>query len=114
MINRKEAPQILADKGEAIIRAAGGSMRPIMDTGDSLYLKKVDPNKLRPGDAVFCKCSGNIFVHLIRATESNNKRFLIQNNFGMINGWTSSANIYGLCMKVNDRVLISEEEFLKR
>lgn len=114
MIPRKEAPAVLADKGEVVIKAAGGSMRPLMDTGDSLFLKKVDPLKLRKGDAVFCKCGGSVFVHLIEAIENKGERFKIGNNFGHTNGWTSARNIYGLCVRVNDRILVSEDELAKR
>lgn len=114
MISRKIAPQVLAEKGEAIIKAAGNSMQPIMSTGDTLYLKRVDPSKLRKGDAVFCKVRGNIFVHLIKGIDSKGERFIIGNNHGHINGHTNANGIFGLCTQVNDHVLVSDEELAGR
>jgi len=113
-INRKIAPQVLAEEGICEIKTQGNSMQPIMTTGDTLRLIKVNPSKLRKGDAVFCKVGGNIFVHLISAVDSKNERFLICNNKNYTNGWTSAKNIYGLCVKVNDRVLVSDEELEQR
>lgn len=114
MINRAIAPQVLAEKGEAIIKAAGNSMQPIMSTGDTLYLKRVDPSKLRKGDAVFCKVNGNKFVHLITGVDSKGKRFQISNNRGHVNGWIGPSGIFGLCIRVNDRVLVGDEELNER
>lgn len=113
-INRKEAPRILAEVGEAVIKGAGNSMQPIISTGDLIYLKKVEPSKLRKGDAVFCKVNGNTFVHLIKAIDSKGERFLIANNRGHTNGWAGTNNIYGLAIQVNDRILISEQELQER
>lgn len=112
--NRKIAPQVLAEKGEVIIKGAGNSMRPIITTGETIYLKKVEPSKLRKGDAVFCKVHGNTFVHLITAVDSKGERFQIANNKGHTNGWTGAAGIYGLAVKIEDRVLVSDEELAKR
>jgi hypothetical protein len=114
MINRAAAPQVLSEKGNAIIKAAGNSMQPIMTTGDTLYLKKVDPSKLRKGDAVFCKINGNKFVHLITGVDSKGSRFQISNNRGHVNGWIGPSGIYGLCVRVNDRILVSDDELESR
>lgn len=108
--NRKYAVEALAEKGEVIIRGAGGSMRPIMDTGDSLYLKKVDSKQLRVGDAVFCRVSGNLFVHKITAIDEPEQRFQISNNSGHVNGWVGSHCIFGLCYRVNDKFLVTPEQ----
>lgn len=114
MSNRKYAVKILEDKGEVVIRGAGNSMQPIIETGDSIYLKKVSPEQLRVGDAVFCKVSGNMFVHLITAIDEKGPRFQISNNKGHTNGWIGPSGIYGLCVKVEDKVIVSEEDLTKR
>lgn len=49
--------------------------------------------QLEVDDAVLCKVEGNIYVHLIKAIQG--ERYLIGNNKGGINGWTSLEKIYG-------------------
>ncbi len=114
MVSRKIAPQVLAEKGECEIKTQGNSMQPIMTTGDTLCIRKVAASKLRKGDAVFCKVHSSVFVHLISAVDSKNERFLIANNRGHANGWCNASGIYGLCVKVNDRVLVSDAELEER
>jgi hypothetical protein len=114
VISRSAAPQVLNDVGECCITGAGNSMQPIINTGDKIYLKKVDPSQLRKGDAVYCKVHGNKFVHLITAVDSGGKRFQISNNKGHTNGWCGSSGIYGLAVQVEDKVLVSDQELKNR
>lgn len=111
-MSRAQAIQILAEKGTAILKCNGNSMRPIMAPGDSLYIQKIDTSLLCPGDIVFCRIHGNLQVHLLSAID--NQRFQISNNKGHINGWISSSAIFGLCVQVNDKVLISSDQLALR
>jgi len=81
-------------------RPHGGSMRGRIESGQ---LVTIDP-KLEPkvGDAVLCRCKGNVYVHLVKAIQGadDNRRYLIGNNRGGTNGWTSK--IYGVVTKVED------------
>jgi signal peptidase I len=114
VISRSLAPQVLNENGECCIKGAGNSMQPIINTGDKIYLKKVDPSQLRKGDAVYCKVNGNKFVHLITAVDSGGKRFQISNNKGHTNGWIGPSGVYGLAVQVEDKVLVSDKELDNR
>ena len=89
-------------------------MKPLMSPGDSLHIKKVDVAKLRTGDAVFCKVHGGLQVHKISAIDAATNRFQISNARGYINGWISANNVFGLCVQVDDRVIVSDDELNKR
>lgn len=83
-------------------RPHGGSMRGRIESGQLVTL---DPRR-EPAvdDAVLCRCKGNIYVHLIQATRGHGdeRRFLIGNNRGGINGWIGRAAIYGVVIAVED------------
>jgi hypothetical protein len=113
-MSRKIAIGVLAEKGNVTLKCNGNSMRPLMAPGDTLHIKKVEPQKLRVGDAVFCKVNHGLQVHKISAMDETKGRWQISNNSGFANGWIGSSNIYGLCVMVNDRVLVSDAELDKR
>lgn len=113
-MSRKFAIKVLEEKGEVVIRGAGNSMQPIIYTGNSIFLKRVLPQQLRVGDAVFCKVKNSIFVHKIVAIDEKEQKYTIANNSGFINGKISPSNIFGLCVRVEDKILITEEELIKR
>jgi SOS-response transcriptional repressor LexA len=81
-------------------RPHGGSMRGRIESGQLVTL---DPN-LEPkvGDAVLCRVKGNTYVHLVKAVQGHGdkRRYLIGNNRGGTNGWTST--IYGVVTDVRD------------
>lgn len=81
-------------------RPHGGSMRGRIESGQLVTL---DP-KREPsvGDAVLCRVKGNIYVHLVKAVQGHGprRRYLIGNNRGGTNGWTST--IYGVVTQVED------------
>jgi hypothetical protein len=114
MSNRKFAIKVLEEKGEIIISCNGNSMRPIIAPKEAIHLKKVDHKLIRVGDAVFCKINGNYQVHKVSAIDEKENRFQISNNKGWVNGWTGANNIYGLAVKIEDRILVSDEELEKR
>ena len=111
-MSRKIAVGVLEKAGNVILRCNGNSMRPLMAPGDALYIKKVDMSKLRVGDAVFCKVCANLQVHKVSAIDK--ERWQISNNKGFINGWVGASSIYGLCVQVEDRIIVSEEDLAKR
>lgn len=111
-MSRKEAIKVFEEKGEITIKACGKSMQPLIPDKSSIHLKKVDPSKLRVGDAVFCKVKNNLFVHMISAIKED--RFQISNKSGFVNGWIGANNIFGLCVGVNEKIIISDENLNKR
>lgn len=113
-MNRKEAIAVLREKGEVILICNGSSMRPTMQKGDSLLIKQVDSRKLRVNDAVFVRIKGALQVHKIAEISKSGDEFCISNAAGWINGWVKSDKIYGLCVKVNNTMLVSDESIFKR
>lgn len=81
-------------------RPHGGSMRGKIESGQLVTL---DPDKEpEVGDAVLCRVKGNVYIHLVKAIQGHGKkrRFLIGNNRGGTNGWTTT--IYGVAVKIED------------
>ncbi len=113
-MSRQIAIKILEEKGTVILSCNGNSMQPIMKPGDSLYIKKVNPSVLRKNDVVFCKIKGSLQVHKISAVIEDEQRFQISNNSGYVNGIIGANNIYGICVQVNDKNLISNFDLQQR
>jgi len=73
-------------------------MKPKINSGDRIT---ISPTKdIKKGDIVFCKVKGNFYVHIIKAIQGD--KYLIGNNKGRINGWTSKNNIFGKVIKVEN------------
>lgn len=83
-------------------RPHGGSMRGRIESGQLVTL---DPNR-EPAvdDAVLCRCKGNVYLHLVKATQGHGdkRRYLIGNNRGGINGWIGRSAIYAVAIAVED------------
>ena len=114
MGNRKFAIKVLEEKGEVIIKCNGNSMRPIIAPKEAIHLKRVLREQLRVGDAVFCRINGNLQVHKLTNIDEKNQRYEISNNHGHRNGVIGIANIFGLAVKIEDRVLVSDQNLLDR
>lgn len=85
--------------GETIqFRPRGYSMTGLVNDGDLVTVEPLGDRVLKKGDIVLCKVMGNQYLHLVKAVDG--KRVLIGNNRGGTNGWTSLAQVYGYCTKV--------------
>lgn len=82
----------LSNGEEVSFRPRGHSMSGIIDDGQLVTIKPIIGDT-EVGDVVLCKVNGNEYLHIVKA--KNGDRFLIGNNRGGINGWTSRASIYG-------------------
>ncbi len=82
-------------------RPKGNSMSGKIESGQLCTLSP-DIADLAVGDIVLCKVGGKVYLHLIKAIkqDSTRKSYLIGNNKGHTNGWTSS--IYGKLIKVSN------------
>jgi hypothetical protein len=109
---RKFAIKVLEEKNEVILQCNGGSMAPLINPRESIFIRRVLPEQLRVGDACFCRIKGALQVHLISAIDKD--RYQISNNKKFVNGWIGANSIYGLAVKVEDRILVSDEELEKR
>lgn len=104
----------LLEKGEVTWKPHGNSMTPKIESGDEVVVKKVPASACRVGDVVYAKVKGNYYLHLLSALDETQNRYQISNNHGHINGWVNADNVYGLCVKVKDKVLVSDDDLQKR
>ena len=87
--------------GETVqFRPRGNSMVGRIASGQLCTVEPVDHAGLKVGDIVLCKVRGNEYLHLIKAIAG--PRFQIGNNRGLINGWVTAGQIYGICTRVEN------------
>jgi SOS-response transcriptional repressor LexA len=79
-----------------IFRPRGNLMVPRIHSGDQVTVESIKNEELKIGDIVLCKVAGNEYLHLIKGVRNTGEQFLIGNNKGGINGWTSKDRIYGI------------------
>jgi translation initiation factor IF-1 len=79
-------------------RPRGHSMQGRIASGDLVTVEPVGEHRIRKGDIVLCRVRGSQYLHLVKAVRGD--RLLIGNNRGHTNGWTSTANVFGRCTKV--------------
>jgi signal peptidase I len=106
--------ETLLEKGEVSFKPHGNSMTPKMNSGDQVVVKKVPASACRVGDAVYAKVKGTHYLHLLSAIDATHNRYQISNNHGHVNGWVNADAVYGVCVQVRDKVLITAEELAKR
>jgi len=99
---------------EVIWKSKGNSMTPMIKSGATVRLKKIDSALYRVGDAVYAKVHGTFYLHLITAIDETKGRYQISNNHGHVNGWTNAENLFGLCVEVDGKIIVSDEEIKKR
>ena len=86
--------QLLAGK-TVKVRGIGNSMTPILKSGDVCTVRPIKKDDvLKKGDIVLCKVKGNVYMHIIKGLNPKKGLYLIGNNHGRINGWTSL--VYGI------------------
>jgi hypothetical protein len=87
-------------------------MTPRIQSGDSVKILRCLPNLCRVDDIVYAKVRNNYYLHLLTAIEGT--RYQISNNHGHVNGWTEAKNIFGICVQVGDKVLLTEDDLEER
>ncbi len=79
----------LQSHGQGSMKVFGNSMLPIIKSGSQLTFRRQD--KYSVGDIVFCKVRGRyIDAHIIKQVDGQG-RYLIANNRGHENGWTTTV-----------------------
>ena len=87
--------------GETVeFRPVGSSMVPLIKSRQLVTVVPVRPEVLEPGDIVLARVAGSVYLHLVSAVDHERKRVQISNNRGRVNGWTSHARVYGICVSV--------------
>lgn len=89
-------------------------MTPKIMSGDEVVVKKVPAAACRVGDVVYAKVKGSYYLHLLTSIDKPYGRYQISNNHGHVNGWTNEENVFGVCVKVKEKILISDDELSKR
>lgn len=76
-------------------------MRGRIESGQLVTLSP-QLDALEVGDAVLCRVRGNTYIHIIKTIQGHGpkQQYLIGNNHGRINGWTTT--IYGVVTRVED------------
>jgi len=84
-------------EGKAVtIKPTGNSMKGKVESGSKVTVEPIPLDEIEIGDIVLCKVKGRQYLHLVKAKDKG--RFLIGNNRGYTNGWTSA--IYGKATKI--------------
>lgn len=104
----------LLEKGEVTWKPHGNSMTPRMESGDQVRVKQVDPHILKVGDIVYAKVKGSYYLHLLSAIDESQDRYQISNNHGHVNGWVTADKVYGVCVQVKEKIILSDQELKKR
>ena len=97
-----EVAALLESGDRVTFRPHGNSMTPRIESGQLVTLDP-DTSNIKRGDVVLARVHGNLLLHLVRAwkVQGGKKRYLIGNNHGKINGWTSK--IYGKLDELDKR-----------
>lgn len=82
-------------------RPTGDSMVPLIRSRQRVTVAPVDPARVEVGDIVLAKVAGTVYLHLVSAVDAATGRVQISNNRGRVNGWTSQARVYGICVAVD-------------
>jgi len=101
--------------GETVrYRESGNSMSGLIAHRQLITCEPIrDFGEIRPNQglrsAVFCKVKGNYYTHLVKAVRSRVKEdgaivheFLIGNNRGGTNGWTTQEKVFGRVVRVGE------------
>ncbi|MFE6064006.1 S26 family signal peptidase [Streptomyces sp. NPDC056431] len=82
-------------------RPSGSSMVPLIRSRQQVVVAPVDPSKVEVGDIVLARVAGTVYLHLVSSVDPARKRVQISNNRGRVNGWTSHARVFGICVAVD-------------
>jgi hypothetical protein len=89
--------------GETVsFRPTGSSMVPLIRSRQLVTVAPCDPAKVEVGDIVLARVAGAVYLHLVSAVEPGRGRVRISNNRGRVNGWTTYARVYGICITVEE------------
>lgn len=84
-----------------VVRPRGHSMTGSVNDGDIVTVGPLGEREPRVGDIVLCKVRGREYLHLIKAVQD--RRYLIGNNRGGVNGWIGRAATFGVATTIARR-----------
>lgn len=88
-------------QGRAVsFRPKGRSMTGLINHNQLVTVTPIIGKVIAVDDIVLCKVKGAHYLHIVKAVKGES--FLIGNNRGRINGWTTGKSVYGKVLKVHD------------
>lgn len=84
-----------------VVRPRGHSMTGRVNDGDIVTVEPLGEREPRVGDIVLCTVRGREYLHLVKAVQD--RRYLIGNNRGGVNGWIGRAAIFGVATTIARR-----------
>ena len=88
----------LKEGRQTVIHPRGHSMKGKVESGQRVLLAPCEPTELKTGDIVLVRCSGRVYLHLVKAIGA--RGWLIGNNRGRDNGWVGASAIYGKAIEI--------------
>lgn len=107
MARENHVLKVLVETGTVVFSPHGNSMTPKISSGDEVEVRKVD--QYLAGDVVYVKVKGTYYLHLLSAVDESKQRFQISNNHGHVNGWVKPDAIFGVCVRVKEKRLLTDE-----
>ena len=90
--------------GETVrCRPVGGSMRPIISSGQEVTIAPVHAARVEVDDVVLVRVAGRVYLHKVLAVDNDRRRARIGNNRGGVNGWAGFDRIHGICTAIEDQ-----------
>jgi hypothetical protein len=65
----------------------------LVEDGETVIMAPFGDAEPQVGDVVLCRVRGREYLHLVKARQD--RRFLIGNNRGGVNGWIGRNGIFG-------------------
>lgn len=91
--------QVLQEKEQIVkVMGVGNSMTPILKSKQCVMVSSfaADLATIERGDVVFCKVNGYFYLHKVYGLRDG--QYLIGNNHGHMNGWTTK--VYGKVVEI--------------
>lgn len=112
MARENHVLKVLLETGTVVFKPHGNSMTPKISSGDEVVVKKADSYDV--GDIVYAKVKGTYYLHLLSAIDESQDRYQISNNHNHVNGWVKADAIYGVCVKVLEKVFLTDADLAAR
>jgi hypothetical protein len=78
-------------------------MVPLIRSRQLVTVVPCEPASVEAGDIVLARVAGAVYLHLVSAVDPVRGRVQISNNRGRVNGWTTYARVYGICISVDGK-----------
>jgi signal peptidase I len=78
-IIRDMQEELFSKRGEGWFRVVSGSMRPLIEVGDRIFVKRTVPAEIKPRDVILFKSEGAFVTHrVLKISEVDGKQMIVQ------------------------------------